>query len=215
MRRIELETGEARTGLRKRFFLEISDVIHMGLPDGPFVEFPLLEWPILIDQLEATFSPKSIDSPWWKRYFNRGNYREEMMKNYPRPPLGSNRMKIVVLHSVASTASYQLYLASVELAEFFLFEQDEGLFKTKMTLEKGRVRTKFHGGGGRRLFLLPNDRFINKEHLVDELLNGNRICKATFNGEVTRYYTSYATPFTPDLSKEAKKFWYELCDYVR
>jgi len=237
MRRIELETGDFQNHKRLKFVLTIEDDIIMGFEPYALVQFPKEDWRLFGKQLDHAFEPGSVHAKgWWNQFWSSffdagwGKHRINNLKTYPDAPLGSPGMKDVINEATKCTPAYQLFLAAIDIAAKFLFEESVECLSARSLLFEGRVLTSFRDGGG-SVFILPDKcngvvTLGNDEKVIGELLDNNKLCKLTFKinrniplsggsvvvqDERIRYYIPYCTPLTQEFSKEA----YHLWNYIR
>lgn len=211
MRRIDLETGDINTNERVTFRLVKGETISMG-NDAKEASFPADQWSLLLDQVRDAFHPGSPEKTGWGRFFDGmfdRNYRTKNLRTYPLPPLGSEPMKALSRDAVTSTPKYQLFLACLDLARHFLFEQVDDKYKARCLVSVGKV---YSGHGNTGVFLV-DDKWLGSEDETRELVHTNRLCKVTFDQTTVRYYFPYVTPFRPELSAGASKAFDRMRDY--
>jgi hypothetical protein len=208
MRKITLETGNIITNQRVYFYLvDDDDVIRMG--DGHSeATFPSDQWSLFLEQLRDAFSPGQPKTSWIKRMFSfNPRYRIINLRNYPDSPLGSDEMRKLMVDNTVHTPSFQLFLATVDIANKFLFIKDNVKYNAYCIVFSGRIPS-VHGSGG--VYFIDND-WIDGD--IEGVVDGNRLCEVVFDGNIKRYYIPYATPFKPKLSEPSSKTWDKIRDY--
>lgn len=203
MRKIELETGDVKSGQRVKFLLEKEEEkINVN---GSLI--PTNQWELLLDQLKNPGPKQGL----WESLFS-SRHKLEGIKTHPVPPLADLKP---VTNAIDSTPKYQLFLAAIDLTDQFLFEKNNRKYQALCLVFNGKINSR-HGGNG--IFMIDDDWLGNDTDTelslrIDELIDKNRLCKIVFDGNIIRHYVPYTIPFKPELSKKATKSWNIVRNY--
>jgi len=150
----------------------------------------------------------------------RGLYRQVRERTLTRwkhfdvgGPLGTPRMRRLVM-ALDSTASYQLFLAAFDIANYLRLP-----YASNEQVETGFAELsdrRIGGQSGDFLYFLPTSWEMEQE-VVETLIVNNKLCRATISSRegryrVSRLHTPYLTPsgFASAVGNDVIRAWNEV-----
>jgi hypothetical protein len=198
VRTLKLQTGDVTEPSTGRRTFSISASIVTFTFEEFSAELQPADWPAFVEQIKT-------------RSLARWKYSGKMPA-----PLGNAAFQRL-LNQVNSTPSYQLFLASVDIAEYVRLvteSDDRAVWSTCRSLS-GPIRSTL---GPLRLFFLP-DTLVTEADTAEakELIDKNKLCElqaeiATYD-PLKKYYMPYQTPQVEPVGKDATNLWERIRRY--
>lgn len=199
MTELKVTTGDTKHDRRLRqvglCFDQLNRNVRLTVDDA-YVRLDLSHWQALAIQVRTRSLHEWLYKP-----------------DYP-PPLGLSDVRKVT-GRIDSTASYQLFMAAVEIAEVLHIHSDRGDLEVSIAFLYGRFISTSQNG----LFFLPQD-FRHDSAAFLELLHLNKICQLdiTFDSVVESpspqcivlRYVPYATPSVSSMTTQARLLWDQI-----
>ena len=159
----------------------------------------------------------------WRPMLDQIRQQELVKRHTPdllAPPLGEVTV-LPILREIRSTPTYQLFLAGIDIAEAIdlISESDVATVLRRFDRLEQSVPSVTGAGG---IFLLPTNIIPAEDGAaIEELLNNNKLCRATLEDtedrrySSRRYYVPYATPigFISPVSARAAALWDAIRNY--